>query len=51
MRRPSIFSNPFYMQGEEQRDVVCEAYASWWARGNATVDELCSEFKVQRANS
>ena len=52
MRRPSIFSNPFDMGGDEgERDAVFDAYKEWWARGNSTVDEICSVFGVVRANS
>ena len=52
MRRPSILSNPFGMgKDESKRNLVCDAYQEWWRRRTVTVDEICVQFGIVRANS
>jgi hypothetical protein len=52
MRRPSIWSNPFDMQKRESmRERVCDAFAAWHRRGDVSVDTICSEYQVARAQA
>ena len=52
VRRPSILSNPFAMNKDEsQRNSVCDAYQEWWRRRTATVDEICRQLSVTRAQA
>ena len=52
VRRPSILSNPFtMMKDESQRNAVCDAYQEWWRRRTATVDEICRQLGVTRAQA
>ena len=52
VRRPSILSNPFTMKKDEsQRNAVCDAYQEWWRRRTATVDEICRQLGVTRAQA
>jgi hypothetical protein len=52
VRRPSILSNPFaMMKDESQRNTVCDAYQEWWRRRTATVDEICRQLCVTRAQA
>ena len=49
IRRPSIWSNPFFMKSESDRARVCAAFTAWQKRGTATVNGICKEFDTPRA--
>ena len=47
-RRPSIWSNPFDMQGKQSlRDAVCDAYQAWWDSKTSTSNEIALRYSVK----
>ena len=49
-RRPSIWSNPFDMQGKRSlRDEVCDAYQDWWDSQTVTAQEIATKYTLKLA--
>jgi hypothetical protein len=46
VKRPSEFSNPFFMSHEDHRNRVCDAYHAWWESRDATVQSIALRFDV-----